>query len=129
MGDFQFNFSNQDNVGIHKRKSQTQQARDNLRQQEFKQKRLKEEIEDLEETEKEDTIEKDAFESKQEHKIKENKETEVEIGNIWKVKAFCNGQNMNKLEKHILEEKNSNVFEQNYWVGGKKDNLPCYKRT
>ena len=79
MGDFQFTFNNQDSVGIHKRKSQTQQARDNLRQQEFKQKRLKEEIEDLEKTEKDDTIEKDAIESKQENKVEDNKENEVEI--------------------------------------------------
>ena len=27
---------------------------------------------------------------------------------------------MDKLENHILEEKNSNVFEQSYWVGGTK---------
>ena len=79
MGDFQFTFNNQDSVGIHKKKSQSQQARDDLRQQEFKQKKLKEEIVDLEKAGKDEKIETDTFESKHENKGKDNKENEVEI--------------------------------------------------
>ena len=45
---FQFTFNNQDSVGIHKNKSHSQQARDTLRQQEFKEKKLKEELVDSE---------------------------------------------------------------------------------
>jgi hypothetical protein len=44
----------------------------------------------------------------------------MEIQNVWKVKAFCEAEDLGKLEKHILEEKDSNVFEQSYWVQGTK---------
>ena len=44
----------------------------------------------------------------------------MEIQNVWKVKAFCEAEDLDKLEKHILEEKDSNVFEQSYWVQGTK---------
>ena len=97
MGDFQFTFNNQDSVGIHKKKYQSQQARDNLRQQEFKEKKLKKEIVDLEKAGKDEIFEIDTFESKHENKGKDNKEIEVEIENIWKVTAFCEAPNMDKL--------------------------------
>ena len=124
MGDsFQFTFNNQDSVGIHKTKSHSKQERDNLRQQEFKEKKFKEEIVDLEKEVKDDKKgEVDTFDNKNNNmkSESENKKDEVEIQTVWKVKAFCEAEDLDKLEKHILEEKDSNVFEQNYWVQGTK---------
>ena len=51
MGDFQFISTTRTMLVFYKKKSHSQQARDNLRQQEFKKKKLKEEIVDLEKTE------------------------------------------------------------------------------
>ena len=74
MGDsFQFTFNNQDSVGIHKKKSHSQQARDTLRQQEFKEKRLKEEIVDSEKEVKDyKKVEGDTLDKKDKNEGTEN---------------------------------------------------------
>ena len=37
------------------------------------------------------------------------------------MKAFCDTKDLVLLEKHILEEKDSNVFQQNYLVKGRRE--------
>ena len=92
-----------------------------MRQQEFKEKKLKEEIVDSEKEVKDyKKVEGDTLDKKNKNEGSENKENEMEIQNVWKVKAFCEAEDLGKLEKHILEEKDSNVFEQSYWVQGTK---------
>ena len=108
MGDsFQFTFNNQDNPV--KRKSPSQKVRDNYRHQEFKEKKVKEETDDVEKVDDTDVSEIKVEEN-------ESKEDFNEIVNVWKVKAFCDTKDLYLLDKHILEEKDSNVFQRNYWV-------------
>ena len=113
MGDsFQFTFNNQDNPV--KRKSLSQKVRDNFRHQEFKEKKLKEETDDVEKVDDTDVSEIKVEEN-------ESKEDFDEIVNVWKVKGFFDTKDLDILEKHILEEKDSNVFQQNYWVKGRRE--------
>ena len=74
MGDsFQFTFNNQDSVGSHKKKSHSQQARDTLRQQEFEEKKLKEEIVDSEKEVKDyKKVEGDTLDKKDKNEGTEN---------------------------------------------------------
>lgn len=110
MGDsFQFTFNNQENVV--KKKSPSQAVRDKLRHQVFKEKKVKEESE--ENISVENTIENGI--NSTEFSSKENVDEEI---NVWKVKAFCEVDDLEKLEKHILEEKDSNVFQQTFRVEG-----------
>ena len=97
MGDsFQFTFNNQDNPV--KRKSLSQKVRDNLRHHEFKEKKVKEETDDVKKVDDTDVSEIKVEEN-------ESKEDFDEIVNVWKVKAFCDTKDLDILEKHILEEK------------------------
>jgi len=47
----------------------------------------------------------------------ENKVNEILIQKVWKVKAFCEAEDLDKLDKHILEEKDSKVYE---FLGSRK---------
>jgi hypothetical protein len=50
-------------------------------------------------------VERDTLDKKNKNEGTENKENEMETQNVWKVTAFCEAEDLDKLEKYILDEK------------------------